>query len=76
VIDNAIVGDIPSSTLVGLSAGIEKETYSLVLFVQNLTNEDAPRGRTAECDFSVCGFQSYGISQQPRTIGLRFSQEF
>jgi outer membrane receptor protein involved in Fe transport len=76
VIDNAIVGDIPASTVLDLSFGIKKDSYSVELFVQNATDEDAARGRTAECDFSVCGYQSYSIRQQPRTIGIRFSQEF
>ena len=29
-----------------------------------------------QCSISVCGVQTYGIRMQPRTFGLRFSQEF
>jgi outer membrane receptor protein involved in Fe transport len=76
VIDNAILGDVPSSTVVNSSFGIRKDSYSVELFVQNVTDENAIRAKTAECTFTVCGYQAHGIRYQPRTVGIRFSQEF
>jgi outer membrane receptor protein involved in Fe transport len=76
VLDNAIVGDLPASTHVDLSFGIAKESYSVDLFVTNVTDEDAALGVSQECATSVCGYQSYSVRPQPRTIGIRFSQEF
>jgi len=78
VIDNAATGgDIPASTFLDLSFGIQKDTYSVELFVANATDEDAPLGKTSECTPLVCGVpQSYGIRARPRTIGIKFSQEF
>jgi outer membrane receptor protein involved in Fe transport len=70
-------GDIPASTFLDLSFGIEKDTYSVELFVANATDEDSPLGKTSECTPQVCGVpQSYGIRRQPRTIGIRFPQDF
>jgi len=74
--DNAIVGDIPSSTVLDLSTGIGRDSWGLELFIGNVTNEDAPMDISYQCSISVCGVQTYGIRMQPRTFGLRFSQEF
>ena len=74
--ENAILGDIPSSTVLDLSTGIGKDSWGLDLFIGNVTNEDAPIGISLQCTVSICGDQTYGIRTQPRTIGLKFSQEF
>jgi iron complex outermembrane receptor protein len=74
--DNEILGDIPSRTVFDLSGGIGKDSWALELFISNVTNEDAPIGISTQCTTSVCGVQSYGIRTVPRTIGLKFSQEF
>jgi hypothetical protein len=44
------------------------------MFIQNITNEDAPMGISTEC--AACIGQPYGIRMLPRTIGIKFSQEF
>ena len=41
-----------------------------------MTNEDAPIGISLQCAIGICGAQTYGIRTPPRTIGLKFSQEF
>jgi outer membrane receptor protein involved in Fe transport len=74
--DNAILGDIPSSTVFDLSGGFGKDSWTLEMFIQNLTNEDAPMGISVECAVSFCGVQPYGIRMVPRTIGVRFEQKF
>jgi outer membrane receptor protein involved in Fe transport len=74
--DNAIPGDIPSSPVLDLSTGIGKDSWGLELFIGNVTNEDAPMGISLQCAVSVCGSQNYAIRMPPRTIGLKFSQEF
>jgi outer membrane receptor protein involved in Fe transport len=76
VADNAITGDIPASKFVDFSFGVKKEAYSVELFVANVTDETAPLGKTSECATSVCGIQSYGIRARPRTVGIKFSQDF
>ena len=74
--DNAIIGDIEANTTLDLGAGVEKGNYSLDLFIQNLTNEDASLYKTAQCTESVCGVQAYGVRPRPRTIGVKFTQKF
>ena len=76
IADNAIQGDIPASTVLDLSTGIKNDSWAIDLFIQNVTNEDAPMYLSAECDVGICGVQTYGIRRQPRTIGIRFSQDF
>jgi len=76
VADNAIYGNIPSSQYLNLALGWLKDKYSFEVFVSNVTDEDAPLGVTSECTPGVCGVVTYGVQSRPRTIGLRFSQEF
>lgn len=76
VADNKIRGDVPSSNLVDLAAGIRRDNYSIDLFVKNATDEDAAQFLTSGCATGTCGTQSYGVKHRPRTIGLRFTQDF
>jgi outer membrane receptor protein involved in Fe transport len=76
VADNKILGDIPSSTVLDLSAGLAKDSWAIELFIQNLTDEDAALGISTQCAVSFCGVQPYALRMRPRTIGLKFSQEF
>jgi len=68
--------EMDAYSLVNLSAGIEKESWSLVLFIANATDE------RAEIDISDPG---YGAApgeawttntNRPRSYGIRFSQRF
>jgi iron complex outermembrane receptor protein len=74
--DNAIRGDVPSSTVVDLSAGIRNEDYAVSLFVKNLTDEDAPQYLTSQCATGTCGTQNYSVRTRPRTIGVKFTKDF
>ena len=77
IADNAVVGDIEANTTLDVSTGVERGNYSLELFVQNLTNENASLYKTAQCTDQVCGgVQSYGVRPHPRTIGIKFNQKF
>ncbi|MFT5135584.1 MAG: iron complex outermembrane receptor protein [Arenicella sp.] len=74
--DNAIRGDVPSSTVVDLSAGIRNEDYAVSVFVKNLTDEDAPQYLTSQCATGTCGTQNYSVRTRPRTIGVKFTKDF
>ncbi|MEX0734831.1 MAG: TonB-dependent receptor [Steroidobacteraceae bacterium] len=74
--DNAVYGDIPSSTYLDVAFGLESERYTVELFVSNATDEDAPVYVSSECTPQVCGVQTYGVQNRPRTVGIRFRQEF
>ena len=74
--ENEIKGDIPSSTFLDLSAGIGRESWTLELFVRNVTDEDAAMYIGQQCAIATCGPQTYGNRRAPTTVGLRFMQDF
>ncbi|MFT5334656.1 MAG: iron complex outermembrane receptor protein [Halioglobus sp.] len=74
---NDIRGEVPSNTIVDLTAGIRNESFAVEFFIKNATDEDAPLFLTSQCgNPGNCGAQNYGVTARPRTYGLRFSQEF
>lgn len=80
-------GKLDAYTIVDLSAGIEKDNWSVELIVSNLFDEEADLYRFTQCDEGVCaadyvvgsvsyeGTVYYGVNQ-PRTIAIRFGQKF
>ncbi|MEY3069740.1 MAG: hypothetical protein RLZZ456_1439 [Pseudomonadota bacterium] len=81
-----ILGDLPAYTVFDLSAGIRKNNWTLNFYVKNLFDQRAEFNRFTACSEYICGAsgydpdypngQIYTIANQPRTMGLRFSQEF
>ena len=61
---------------IDLSGGIAMGGYTLTLFVRNAFDERGRAFTYAQCTTSVCGGNPYYIPTQPRTIGLRFTQDF
>ena len=93
ILENDILGDMPSYNMIDLSAGIRKDNWTLNLYVKNLTDERAQFNRYTQCAETVCGNgfpadnvyqpsaqyangQIYEVVSTPRTIGLRFAQDF
>jgi outer membrane receptor protein involved in Fe transport len=85
IAESQILGDLPSYTLFDLSAGIKKNSWSLDFYVKNLFNQTAEVWRFTQCAEAACGAdifpdhpggQVYTVPSQPRTFGVRFSQEF
>jgi len=74
--DAQVLGDIPSSTYLDLAYGLGNEKYNFELFLTNATDEDAPLSINSDCTTGVCGVQPWGVQRRPRTIGIRFSQDF
>ena len=74
--DNAVYGDIPSSTFVNLAFGTEWDKNTVELFISNVTSEDAPLGVTSECTPQVCGVQTKGVKSRPQTVGIRYTHDF
>ncbi|HEY7739589.1 MAG TPA: TonB-dependent receptor [Steroidobacteraceae bacterium] len=74
-VENALLGDQPSYELVDFSLGATKGSYSLELFVNNVTDERTVLYRFTQCAESVC-LQPYHVTSPPRTIGLKFTQRF
>ncbi len=83
VADQAIVGDQEGYVLTDFSAGVRQDNWHLVAFVSNAFDERPDLLSFVACPIGTCGIQgpggNTGIYQgtaQPRTIGLRFGQDF
>ena len=76
VAENDMVGNLKPYTLTDLSAGYRRDTWSLDFFIKNAFNTRAQLARFEECAIGTCGNQPYTVVAQPRTFGVRFSQEF
>lgn len=71
-----ILGVLPSYTTLDLSAGFKWNAYNIDFFLKNATDERAQYSRYVQCPEDVCGDQRYISTNQPRTFGVRVSQEF
>ena len=61
--------------LVDFSAGIESERFHVEFFIENAIDKRADISRYTQCDQTVCT-QEYIVTNQPRTIGVKFGQKF
>jgi len=76
IVENDIIGNMPAYTVADFSAGFGKNGWNVELFLTNAFNELAQVSRFAQCAEAVCGSEVYVVPQRPRTIGIKFSQEF
>jgi iron complex outermembrane recepter protein len=71
------LGDMPSYTVIDLSAGVEVNKFHYQLYVDNAFDKRAVLNKYAECDVLLCGaISTYVVHNQPRTIGVKFGQKF
>src|SRR5262249_16933657 len=69
------IGQQPAFSLLNLSAGIGRDSYSIDLFVTNVFDERGETFRFTQC--KVCSMvNSYVVPTQPRTFALRWTQKF
>jgi outer membrane receptor protein involved in Fe transport len=74
--ETELLGYLDGYTMADLSAGWRKNNWSIDVFVKNVFDERAEMTRFAQCAALTCGYQPYTVIAQPRTFGIRFSQEF
>lgn len=74
--ERKLLGDLDAYTLTDLSAGFRKNNWALDFYLKNAFDKRTELARFAQCATLVCGNQPYTVSTQPRTFGIRFSQEF
>ena len=74
--DRDFLGEQDAYTIVDLAFGLAKDDYTIGLFVNNATDERADLYKYAQCATDVCGVNPYIVTNQPRTIGLKFTQKF
>ena len=73
---SALFGTLDAYTLTDLSAGWRKDRWSVDVFLKNAFDTRAQLARFSECAALTCGYESYTVFAQPRTLGIRFSREF
>jgi len=74
--DRALLGEQAAYTIADFSAGLAKNNYSFELYLNNAFDERAELYKYAQCANDVCGVNPYIITNQPRTVGLKFGQKF
>jgi outer membrane receptor protein involved in Fe transport len=74
--ERSLLGESKSYTTFDFTTGIDRDSWSLELYVQNLTDARAQLGRFPACNPDTCGVETYRLYAQPRTIGLTFGQKF
>ena len=74
--ERTILGKNPAYTIVNISAGVQRDNWSLDLALQNAFDERAQLYRYSQCTPGTCGPQTYIIPNQPRTIAIKFGQKF
>lgn len=85
-IERSLLGDLPAYNTFDFSAGIRHGNWALDGFLNNAFGARGEMGRFSSCTPQVCaahgvvpGYpngQYYIIPIQPRTLGLRFTQDF
>ena len=71
--DRAIVGKVPSYTVVDLTAGLTNGSWRVEAFAKNLFDEDYQVDRGVACTVCTRVFIDPG---RPRILGVRFGQTF
>ncbi len=79
VADQMIIGDQEGFVLVDFTAGLRKDRWRLEAFLTNAFDERPDLFSFVACPISTCGIgpaSVYHGTARPRTIGIRFGQEF
>lgn len=86
LLERSLLGDLPAYNSVDLSAGVQKNSWSVDVYVDNVFDKRAALYKFTECGVTVCAAhgvvaqypqgQVYTGFSQPRTFGIRFKQEF
>lgn len=74
--DRAVMGEQESYVITDLSAGFRKDTYTIELYLNNAFDERAQIYKYAVCATETCGVNPYVFTNRPRTVGVKFGQEF
>lgn len=73
--ENEVIGTNGAYGLADFSAGFGKNSFNIGVFVHNAFDERADIARFVQCRADVCS-RPYIITNQPRTIGVKFGQKF
>jgi iron complex outermembrane recepter protein len=73
--DEQVLGTNDAYGLADFSAGLGTDRFNVQLFVNNAFDKRADISRFAQCREEVCT-TPYIVTNQPRTIGVKFGQKF
>jgi len=86
LVERDLKGNLPAYTSVDFSAGIRKNSWAVDAFLQNAFDSRGQVARFTECTETVCAAhgvdpthpdgQVYVVPIQPRTFGIRFTEDF
>jgi len=86
LVERNLLGNLPSYNSLDLSAGIQRKSWSVDVYIDNAFDTRAAQYKFTECGVTICGAhdvvpqypdgQVYTGFSQPRTIGIRFKQDF
>lgn len=84
--ERSLLGTLDAYTTLDLSAGIRKDRWAVDVYLNNVFDTRAQINKYTECAEAVCAAhnvvpqypngQVYTVTNQPRTIGIRFTQDF
>ncbi|MCM2310490.1 MAG: TonB-dependent receptor [Steroidobacteraceae bacterium] len=74
--DRSYTGLQDAYTIVDLAFGLSRNDYTIDFFLKNAFDELAQTNTGVACAYFACGGNPYYYPNQPRTIGVRFSQDF
>jgi outer membrane receptor protein involved in Fe transport len=74
--DRSFTGLQDDYTIVDLAFGLNRDSYAVEVYLGNAFDERAQTGTAVTCATFACGGNPYYFTNQPRTFGVRFSQEF
>jgi outer membrane receptor protein involved in Fe transport len=75
-VERDIIGALPSFSSFDFTGGVKRDNWFVEAFLKNAFDERGNVTRYAECATQVCGAQTYIVPIKPRTIGIRFGQNF
>ncbi|WP_174566987.1 TonB-dependent receptor [Rhodanobacter sp. B05] len=91
-IESGLLGDLPAYNSLDLSAGIQKDNWTVKIYLDNAFDKRAAQYKFSECGVTICaahydpttGYgsavypngQVYTGFSQPRTFGISFKQDF
>ncbi len=75
-LERNLLGKAKAFTTFDFTLGVDKDNWTVELALLNAFDERAQLGRYAECTPGTCGFETYILSDRPRTIALSFAQKF
>ena len=74
--ERSILGKQKAFATVDVSAGLERDAWSMEFSILNAFDERGDLQRFSQCTAGVCGGTTYIVPTRPRTFSLRLGRSF